>query len=85
MYLHVCITEQSLNAVLEHVFVHTYARFEATAEQFKAPALNKPTISHSLLTHKLSLFEDIHSNTYQEIKRIYNEQCLRYHTKFLRC
>lgn len=28
-----------------HVFVHTHARFEATAEQFKAPALNKPTYS----------------------------------------
>lgn len=27
------------------VFVHTYGRFDATAEQFKAPAPNKPTYS----------------------------------------
>lgn len=58
MYLHVCITEQGLNTVLKHVFVHTYTRFEATAEQFKAPALNKPTIFHSSPTHKLSTFEN---------------------------
>lgn len=38
--------------------MHTYVRFEATAEQFKAPALNKPTIFHSSPTHKPPAYED---------------------------
>jgi len=44
--------------VHEYAFVHTYTKFEATAEQFKAPAFNKPTIFHSSPTHKPPAYAD---------------------------